>query len=332
MRALDRIVNVSRSPAVPAMLLALGVIAGCDTTPTITFNAPEFQLREQPWQFGGRSGVQVTTDHFNLYTTDLEPAFAEFLPQFLETTYMLYTSLLAPLDHRESRRMETFVLANRAEWDLFVRRRFPRRYPIYRMITAGGFSEGHVCVVYDIGQAATLSVLAHEGLHQYFGSHFTEPLPAWLNEGLATYCETVEFRKNVPHFKPQHNIFRINHLRQASALETTSPLREFLATNAGTVIEGNQAEATATYYAQAWALIVYLRHGAGGRYADGFQRMLHDVADGTIRIKANAAKATAPSPSGTSYGEAVFRAYITTDLEEFDNDLQEFIRLLCWKN
>ncbi len=306
--------------------------AGCGSTPTRTFEPSQYELVKHEWGFQSRPGTQLTTDHFEIYTTSEDSDFVAFLPNYLETTYQFYASLLPPSADHDGQKLETYILADRHEWDAFVKRRYPGRYHLYRMISAGGFSEGRACVVYDIGRVATLSVIAHEGLHQYFGAHFSEPLPAWLNEGLATYCESVEFRRDVPYFKPQHNSFRINHLRHAVAADDTMPLMELLATNAGNVIEGNQMAATASYYAQAWALIVYLRHGAGGKYAEGFREMLDGIADGTIRIKARAAKATSPSPSTTAYGQAVFYAYITQDVETFEADFRAYCEHLCFKN
>ncbi|MEE9294862.1 MAG: DUF1570 domain-containing protein [Phycisphaerae bacterium] len=315
-----------------AALALTTLISACDTTGTRTFDAPDFKLARAEWRFESHQGTHLSTDHFDIYTTSYDAELNDYLPEFLETTFQFYASLLPPPagSTEQGLRLKTYVFANRSEWDRFVKRRFPRRYPLYRMISAGGFSEGTTCVVYDIGRASTLSVLAHEGTHQYFAAHFTEPLPAWLNEGLATYCEAVEFRKNKPYFTPQRNTFRINHLRRAVADGTAIPLEKLLATNAGEVIEGNRITDTAAYYAQAWALVVYLRHAGQGRYADSFETMLHDVAGGTIRIKAQQAKALAPSPSQTSYGEAVFRAYFTTDLEEFEKGFRRFVDRLCW--
>lgn len=316
-----------------AVAVAISIGGGCNTTATRTFEVPEFRLTKADWRFESHRGVQFSTDHFDIYTTSQDRELNEYLPGFLETTFQFYSTLLPPPDNDggHDRRMKTYLLADRSEWERFVKRRFPRRYPLYRMISAGGFSEGKECVVYDIGRAATLSVIAHEGAHQYFAAHFSEPLPAWLNEGLATYCEAVEFRRNKPHFTPQRNSFRVNHLRQATAAGTAIPLEDLLSTNAGKVIEGNRITDTAAYYAQTWALVVYLRHAADGRYAESFDAMLQDIANGTIRIKAQQAKALAPIPSQTSYGEAVFRAYITTDLDGFKQGFQQFVHQLCWK-
>ncbi len=316
---------------VPAVLCAL-LGSGCESTSDHAFNTGPIQQERTDWQDGPAKGTRIRTDHFDIYTTMDDPQFVDFLPGYLESSYLFFASLLPQGDSNESGRMQTFILGNRLEWEKFVRKRFPSRYATYRRITAGGFSEGNTCVVYNIGRSATLSVLAHEGLHQYVAGAFSEPLPAWLNEGLATYCESVEFRKSVPHFTPQRNSFRTNHLRAACSAGDLISLRDLLATNAGKVIAGNKSTNTATYYAQAWSLVVFLQHGKGGKYAGGFRRMLKDIANGTIRIEAQAARVTAEKPSETSYGESVFLAYFTDDLERFEAELYQFIRKTCWGN
>ena len=311
--------------------VALALMGGCATS-ALTFETPGFQLTTSEWKFRGRAGSCLATDHFQIYTTVSDVELREYLPGFLETAYQLYASLLPAPDGspRAGTRLQTYVLDNRNEWERFVKERFGERYPIYRKISSGGFTEGRTSVVYNIGRAATLSVIAHEGWHQYVGSQAAVPIPAWLNEGLATYCESVEFRKDKPYFVPQRNTFRLDNLRNALVTGTAMPLRQLLSTNAGEVIDGRPVAATAAYYAQAWALTVYLRHGAHGRYADRFGTMAADLRNGSMRIKAQAARVASPHPSQTSYGEAVFFAYITEDLDAFENELNAYLKRLCW--
>lgn len=314
-----------------AWLLGVIGLSSCER-PTITFEPPQFEVLSDDCELCGGAAVHLTTDHFELYTTSTDPQLKEYLPKFLETTYQYYSSLLPParLGDAPPPKLETYVLDSRTQWDVFVRERFPRRYALYRKITAGGFSEGSVCVVYDIGRAATLSVLAHEGLHQYLSSRFPDPIPAWINEGLATYCEAVEFRDDKPHFTPQYNTFRVNHLRDALAGDALMPLRELLRTDAGQVIDENRLAATSGYYAQAWALVVFLRHGHDGRYRERFDRLLAAITHGTLRVQASAERVAGPSPSEDSYGEAAFRAYISKDIAEFETEYFTFIRQMSW--
>ena len=326
--------SARRVAHIPMIFLAAAfavVLCGCGGTRSITFDLPEFQLIQEDWEFRGRPGKAITTDHFEIYTTLGDEVLREYLPGFLETTYRFYTSLLAPPeDSIRSQRMTTYVFENRLQWDAFTKQHYPARWALYRKISAGGFAEGGSCVTYNIGRSNTLSVLAHEGWHQYVGSRFPDPIPAWVNEGLATYCEAVEFHGDTPHFTPQHNTFRINHLRSALAAGETLSVAELLDTDAGQVIDESKVALTNTYYAQSWALVVYLRHGGDRRYAEGFEKMLEGLRNGTIRIETQAARMASASPAQTSYGAATFYAYITDDLETFDIGYKNFLEQMCY--
>lgn len=324
--------TITRIPLIFLTAVVAVALCGCGGTQSITFDLPDFQLIQEDWEFRGRPGKAITTDHFEIYTTLGDEVLRNYLPGFLETTYRFYTSLLAPPeDSIRSERMTTYVFENRLQWDAFTKQHYPARWALYRKISAGGFAEGGSCVTYNIGRSNTLSVLAHEGWHQYVGSRFSDPIPAWVNEGLATYCEAVEFRGDTPHFTPQHNTFRINHLRHALAAGETLSVAELLDTNAGQVIDESQVVRTNTYYAQSWALVVYLRHGGDGRYAEGFEKMLEGVRNGTIRIETQAARVASASPSQTSYGAATFYAYITDDLETFESGFMKYLEEMCYK-
>jgi Protein of unknown function (DUF1570) len=314
-------------------LIAPVVTAGCSFHhfPTLTFPESDFRVTDEAWTTTGQPGAHLTTDNFEIYSTCNDRNLTRYLPGFLETTHQLYTSLLAPADSspKPHPKLKTYLFGTRKEWEHFVKKRFPERYPLYRRISAGGFTEGSVSVIYDIGRAATLSVVAHEGLHQYLASHFTDPIPAWVNEGLATYCESVEFRDDKPYFLTGRNTFRINHMRNALAEGRVPTLRQLLRTDAGEVIKGNRIADTGTYYAHAWALVTYLRHAAPMGDRAGFRKLLEGIRSGTIRIKSQAAKVASMHPAETSYGEAAFYAYITDDLDDFDKKFNKFLRKLC---
>ena len=303
-----------------ALLLGGTLAAGCRTAP----QAPEFQLTAAEWIYRNDAGQVLTTDHFEIYTTIKDQELREALPLFLESAYRLYTELLPPVSD-DNPRMQTYLFDTRLQWDRFVRETFPKRYSTYRLIQHGGFAHGRQCVVYYLRRAYTLSIIAHEGMHQYFGSHFEVEIPPWLNEGLATYCEGFDFRNGLPVFLPRRNTFRLNPLRQALISDELIPLRQILSTHAGEVVSEGHSGHTSAYYAQVWALTVFLRHGQQGKYADGFARMMEDVRNGSLHTKARAARLTSGTPSEVSSGEAVFRAYITHDLDTFEQEYRDYM-------
>ncbi|UCG17342.1 MAG: hypothetical protein JSV19_04780 [Phycisphaerales bacterium] len=307
----------------PAVVAAV-VLAGCSPVP----EAPPFSLTEEDWSYGRHAGKRLVTDHFEIYTTLTDADLRDVLPLFLESAYRQFTSLVPPPAEPDPK-LQTYVFGNRAQWDRYVRQNFPARYPVYARISAGGFAEQNKCVVYYIRRIYTLSVVAHEGFHQYLGALFPVPVPAWVNEGLACYCETFQFKKGVPVFTPTDNAFRLNSLRQSLAGDTLIPLKEMLGTDAGKVIIRSQSAMTRAYYAQAWALVCMLRHGLNGKYRAGFDALCADIGTRESHVRARAAQIAAPDPSETSFGEAVFRAYITNDLETFEREYRQYLRTVA---
>ena len=312
------------------LMLAL---AGC-ATPSVTFDPGDVQFTQDEWEFGGRRGARLTTDHFDIFTTDEDAELVAYLPRFLETTYLFYSSLLPPPADADlgDARMQTYLFGQRSEWGSFVKTRFPQRYPLYRQIPAGAFTEGTACVAYNIGRARTWALLAHEGFHQYVNAHFGEVLPAWLNEGLAAYCESVEFRRDRPHFAGQRNTFRLRHLRQAYASGAAMPLRRLLDEDAAHLVEEVGTPAASAYYAQAWALMAFLLHEGEGRFAAFLPAVAQDLNDNALRIRAQTARAAAPNPAETSFGQAVFRVYVTEDIEVVQRDFEKYVHRLCWES
>lgn len=282
----------------------------------------------EPWTFEKVEGRRILTPHFAIHSTLRDAQLEEALPDYLEAAHREYAALVPPRMGQEDR-LQTYVFDQRGQWERFAARQFPQRFSVYQQISAGGFSEGATCAAYYIGRSYTLSVLAHEGMHQYLAQNCDVRLPAWLNEGLATYCESFEAPGNRVVFTPRRNTFRINALREALQAKTLLPLADMLATDAGTVIVEGRSAKTRTYYAQAWALVVYLRHGAAGRHERGFNRLLRDLASGETAIVTQAARIRSPNPSGTSFGEAMFRAYITEDLESFEADFERHVHELA---
>lgn len=307
-----------------ALLLAVGLSAAGGGCATMATPAPETWTQES-WSIGNTEGRLITTRHFAIHSTLHDKEFEAALPGFLETAYRQYASLIPP-DPGRLERLPTYVFQHRQEWERFAAQQFPNRFGVYRRIMAGGFTEQDQCVAYYIKRTYTLSVLAHEGLHQYVAANCPARLPAWLNEGLATYCESFELPgDDRVAFTPRRNSYRLNAIREALQGGSILPLTEILATDAGEVIVEGQSVKTRTYYAQAWALTCYLRHEAGGRYSGGFEQLLQDLASGDVATMAQAAKIRAPEPARTSYGEAVFRAYISEDIAEVQAGFERFL-------
>lgn len=301
-------------------------LIGCAATePAVPL---QIDMTIQDWKFGSTTGKHVQTEHFDIYTTLRDDEFIDMLPLFFESAYHQYTGLIPPRVD-DPPRMTTYLFSTRMEWDAFVRRKWPSRAPIYRRIQSGAFTEETTSVAYYIDRVRTLSVLAHEGFHQYAATHLASDLPAWLNEGLATYCESFEFQDGVPTFVPRRNAGRRRSLQEAFNAKTLLPLRDVLRTHAGEVIVATDRRVY-SYYAQAWGLIAFLIENP--TYGPGFQELLEAVGSRDYRIGIGAYVAASNPVDGKpiNAAEAAFRKYIAEDVDGFESEYTEYLRTVAF--
>lgn len=306
--------------------IVLGLGVGCATDSSTEIRMAD---RREAWSCGSLSGRRITTKHFEIVSTLSDGEFEDALPGLLELIYERYERVL-PAPDGASSPLTVYLLANRQEWEWFTRRRFPARHELYSRIRQGGYTEGDVSVSFHTSRSGTLATLAHEVWHQYVGSRLDEAIPAWLEEGLACYHEALYVTGERPVFTPRENSFRINSLCEAVQRDTLLSLQEIVDIDMGQVIGRDDSRTTEAYYAQAWALITFLRHGAGGRYGGAFDRLLADLAAGTFGVHVGAARLGSSDPSGMSLGRAVFEAYFGSPAVLADEYYDHLVRLCAF--
>jgi len=281
-------------------------------------------FQSEPWTFGGAAGYKLTTAHYEVYTTLKDQVLVEALPDFVEAAYENYTRLVPP-NRNPQQRMKVYLFVSRPQWEAFTRRFVGRRADVFLRVHHGGYSDRGVSVIEYVAHEITFPLLAHEGFHQYLYHHVGSKIPAWLNEGLATCCEGQRWDAyGIREFDPWYNPGRLNHLAAGLAAGRLHPLGKLLAIDAGQVIE-DTGQSVASYYAQVWALILFLREGAGGKYAPGFQRLLNALNQANIEQYAKAAHIWSDRPS-FNFGEDLFRSFISDDLETVEREYLDFIR------
>ena len=269
-------------------------------------------LRVDPWSFDGQSGSVYHTATFSIYTTEKAPIITDRLPAFMEGALDQYTSAVAPLA-RPSNRLESFVMGSRTQWQRLTLAMLGERGRTLTYIERGGFASGGRAYLFDIGDADTLSLASHEGWHQYTQSTFSQRLPTWAEEGIATLMEGYRWTGDRAIFSGWANVERFDHLRDAIAKGEALSLSEMLtATPEGLMQRGFQGPVT--YYSQLWALMHFLREGEGGKHRVQFQRMVSDAAAGrmglAVSVQLQDARAAGMLATGSMAGGAtVFRAY-----------------------
>jgi hypothetical protein len=339
-----------------AAWLAIGLGGGC-----AHWAEPDARVDQSEWRSpAGVKGVQLLTDHFDMRVTAKDEVLREFLPTFMEDAYQAYEKLIptAGIDTQpsdagsddslagspapavavngrstSSERLLIYLFEDRDQWVAFTLSNFPANAETYLHILSGGYTDesSATAVAFDVHRDHTLSLLGHEGLHQYFARHLPERIPAWVNEGLATQFEAFELNDMHPNFTPRRNYARLVALSElVGKKDGLIPLPELLRMNAGEAIRGIRYGSRA-YYAQVWSLIVFMSQGpCPVEYNQGYQRLLADLGTQRMHAAISAQRVTTENGDKISDGELLFRHYIAEDLKQAEAEYREFALALIY--
>jgi hypothetical protein len=308
-----------------AILLVSTQLAGCTDQKKDEFQAlAEVPYETEDWEYGPTKGRRILSEHYDIYTTVRDERLAAALPQVMENAYRYYQRL-TPTVEPPKERMKVLLFAARPEFDHFTRGIAGVQADLLVKIRSGGYSLEGVTAAQYVSHAITFPIMTHEGFHQYLHHCVNPRVPAWLNEGLAVMCEGQRWGPSgLVRFDPWFNPFRRNRLGEAIQRKKTIPLTELLRINAGHVIETPGLKIDA-YYGQVWALLLFLSEGEEGKYAAGLQNLLAALGRDDLEEYARSAHVTGGSDE-YSYGEGLFRAFISTDLETVAEEYDRFLR------
>jgi len=249
--------------------------------------------RVTPWQLPdgvtkqSNVALAITTDHYQIYTTVTDPLILEFIPVFLESSFIAYCKTIQRKVKLESR-FPIYLFQTRLEWADFTKLSTGHLSKIYLQITAGAYFDNGICVAWHLGRTNDYSVLAHEGWHQFAHRVMKFNLPSWLNEGIATTFEKYRWQHGNLIFEPKRNGPRLFSLKNAIATNTLLPLETLVATDPGNVLlhtqkshSSNTESAIGTYYGQCHALIRFLQEYNQGAILVKFIEMLQGADQGT---------------------------------------------------
>jgi hypothetical protein len=327
-------------PAVPprARLLPLAalvaLLAGCQTANT-GFSGDAQALSElsnqplagEPWTFGQHPGIAIKTPHYRIYTTIQDGLYQRLLARVVEGAWARATAA-NPQGH-PAVPLDCYVFGTRGQWETYTRLRAGSNAPIYLQISAGGYCQEGVFAGYDIGREQTLSVIAHEAWHQYSWFTFKDRLPSWLEEGLATQNEAIDWQGVTPVFKPAENERRFSALRAALRENRLWKLPDLLTTHAGRVIKLPQRQIDA-YYAQLWSLVLFLQNSP--KYKPGLTRLLTDASNGRLTATLAGTNVTQSEIDNfTEHWNAVagpiyLEKYINPDLAALESEYTAWLR------
>ncbi|MEN0021364.1 MAG: DUF1570 domain-containing protein [Planctomycetota bacterium] len=317
---------------------AAASLAGCastsprtdDSTNTPALAAPvEFTVTD--WTFADAVGSRIETPSYTIFTTDPNPVVERRLPAFLEDSLARYRSFAGAQLPTIQTQLTTYVMATRPQWAALVQREVSaRNASVYLRIRRGGFAERGRAYFFDLGVQDTFATAAHEGWHQYTQATFRQPLPLWLEEGIAASMEGFRWNPQQPNravFLPWSNIERFDRLRDRVAATGPIPLRELLVSRPQDLIVSNQSGAL-DYYAHVWALAMFLQEAEGGRYRPGLAKLLEDAATGRLGVElaSRFGRRAALSSVSRRLGPEAFLAYIDDDITRAEAAFEAFCR------
>lgn len=290
-------------------------------------------LRVEAWDppvSEGPTGSLLSTEHYAFHTTLEDGWLYEKMPAFLESSLEHYRTAVIDLPP-PPKPLETFIFGERRQWQAYTRLVLPGEAGMYMSLGKGGYTTDDAAVLYDIGRWDTLCITAHEGWHQYAQATFRESLPAWFDEGLATWMEGCRFERSQdrPTFMPWRNFERFNELRRCARIGRMYPLFDLLNQSPQFFLK-NGREYLLGYYAQVWAFMHFLMEGEDGRYRSGVERVLEDARDGRL----GRTMATSPQlgrivererAASASRGLALAIVYFNTDLDELEGQYRRFL-------
>jgi hypothetical protein len=329
-----------------------GFLIGCASAPSLKpaaappINTPDgmitwLQNQRLPalktveiWENRFSPGLKLTTAHYEIYTTLLEPLMLSQVPGFVESAYRGYQNQL-PKPIETTSPFILYLFADRRQWESFTTDFTGPHAPLYLQIKAGAYYLKGSCIAYNIGRERTFASIGHEGWHQFNSRLFRYRLPSWLDEGVAMMFETSQYEGGLFSFQPDRNLYRLGALKKTLIKNEIIPLKELVGMNPGEVVVASD-EAVAAFYSQAYALVRFLREDKYGKRLSDYQKMLFDGLNGQWPLDETgqriAADRNIPITVGWNkrVGTMLFEQYIDENFEKIEEEYLTFCRKIVY--
>jgi hypothetical protein len=290
----------------------------------------------EKWDNPYGNGLTIETQHYRVHTTLLEPLMLKQIPAFVEAAWKQYQSQL-PIPVQSEDKSILYIFKDRQQWEEFTKQFTGPQWPVYLKIKKGAYFLNGACVAYNIGRSSTFSVIGHEGWHQFCNKYFKYRLPSWLDEGIAQLFEQSNFEQGWFTFSPAKNYQRLGALKLSLQDNQMIPLRELISLNPGEVVMWEESDkAIMAFYAQAYALVRFLREENYGMRLANYQQMLLGALNGKWPLDENETKIASDRniPLTTTWNryiaQKLFDIYIGEDIEKIEPGYQNFCRKIVY--
>ncbi len=289
------------------------------------------------WENEYGPGLKLTTAHYEILTTLLEPLMLRAVPEFVESAYRSYNSQLAE-SIETTTKLTIYLFANRQQWEDFTKSFAGDKAELFLKIKAGAYYLNDACVVYNIGIERTFTALGHEGWHQFNSRLFKFRLPSWLDEGVAMLFEAYKSDQGMISFEPVDNAYRLNALKDTLIKNKMMSLRELIAIDPGEVLATDESEAVMAFYSQSYALVRFLREAGYEKRLKNYRRLLLDGLKGdwpldttTKRIAINR-NLPRTVRWNRAVGQLLFELYVGDDFEQIEREYLAFCRQIVYQS
>lgn len=276
-------------------------------------------------------GLKLTTDHYCIFTTLLEPLLLRTLPGYIESAYWGYNDQL-PQPIETAAKFDIYLFAQRSQWEKFTHAFADDQATVFCKIKTGAYYLNGACVVYDIGRKRTLSAIGHEGWHQFNSRHFKYRLPSWLDEGIAMLFETSTYENGMYSFDAARNYPRLGALSETLLNGKQMLLRDLIATSPGEVLATDENETVMAFYSQSYALVRFLREAGHGKRATRYHRLLWDGLLGEWPLDEEASRTAEDRNLARTVqwnrvvGPQLFERYVGSDFDRLEQEYSAFCR------
>ena len=289
----------------------------------------------QIWQNEYGPGLKITTAHYEILTTLLEPLMLSQVPGFMESAYRGYQRQLPkPIETRT--RFRIYLFAERRQWEDFTKTFAGRQAPLYCKQEVGAYYLKGACVTYNIGRERTFSNLGHEGWHQFNSRHFKFRLPTWLDEGIAMLFETSRYERGLFYFEPSQNVQRLGTLKTVLIKNKMIPLKKLVGLNPAEMLAVNNSLGVGAFYSQSYALVRFLREEDYGKRLANFHQLLMDGLSGNWPLSKEGRRIAADRNIpltvlwNRSVGQELFEQYIGGDFDQIEKEYVTFCRKIVY--
>jgi tetratricopeptide (TPR) repeat protein len=241
-------------------------------TGILLFALPALGAESQKW-------VEVRSQHFTIVSDAGTKAAADADVHF-EQIRMLLRRAIPVADRSYEPVITVFAVKNENS----MRTLLPEYWKKGRVHPAGIFfsrlDQDYAAVALDTPGDNPYEPLYHEYCHS-LTLHFTFGVPLWLSEGLAEFFGSTRIEDKKAYIGPARPEF-VRRLRQDRLI----PLRVMLQVGRNSPFY-NDAQKSAQFYAEAWALTHYLLVGDNGRYRHLLDAYLNALGHGGDPIAAS---------------------------------------------